>query len=106
MSKKKKTDDIYDLIAGALPENDEEVIQSNDENKEEPAKYNELHYCYAVVPRKDGEKYYDIYELAFDPSTGFSRINGVVDGSQMLPLAIVKAEQKLRALLVLGRRIE
>jgi len=103
VAKKKQADDLYDLIAGALPESNEESVKV--ETKEDnTSKYNTLSYSYGVVPSATRKKYYDIVEISFDLSTDYSRIIGIVGGADSLQVAIVKAEQKQRANLILKRR--
>jgi len=104
MSKKKQQiEDIYDLIAGALPE--DEVKEEPVKPKEEEVKYDKLNYVYAVV--KDGSGNANsakIVEISFDLATGYCKIERVVEENKALPVAIGKSEEYNRMMIALNRR--
>jgi hypothetical protein len=104
MSKKKQqTEDIYDLIAGALPE--DSVKEEPVESKEEGVKYNNLSYVYAVVKDVEGKiNSAKIVEISFDLSTGYSKIERVVEENRTLPVALNKCEEYNYMVLFLNRR--
>jgi hypothetical protein len=104
MSKKKQqTEDIYDLIAGALPEN--EVKEEPVKSKEEDVKYNNLSYVYAAVKDVEGRiNSSKIVEIAFDLATGYCKIERVVEENKTLPVALNKCEEYNYMVLFLNRR--
>ena len=106
MAKKKQAEDLYDLIAGALPTDDSQEESVVEESKKEgTTKYNKLSYAYGVVKEGSGRSgRYSVVEIAFDISTDFSKIERVLEVVDNINVAIGKAEQYNRSNLMLNRR--
>lgn len=104
MAKKKQTelDDLYEIITGALPEQQKEQEELKEEPKQAAPDSSEIRFAFGVSQVND-ERKYQIVKIAYDLNTGYASIVGVVDEADDKRVAIVRAENKLREYIILGR---
>lgn len=107
MAKKKtETDDLFDIISGSLSETEEVAPEATIEQVEEKVVTPKAELCYAFGITKDPNyKKYSIVTIEYDLDTGYSSIIEVEkDACDDVRVAIVKAENKQRQLLIMGRK--
>lgn len=104
MAKKKtETDDLFDIISGSLSETEEVAPEATVEKVEEKPKA-ELSYAFGITKDPNFKKY-SIVTIEYDLDTGYSSIIEVEkDACDDVRFAIVKAENKQRQLLIIGRK--
>jgi len=109
MAKKKtETDDLFDIISGSLSETEEVSVapEATAEKVEEKkvAPKAELSYAFGITKDPNFKKY-SIVTIEYDIDTGYSSIIDIEkDVCDDVRFAIVKAENKQRQLLIIGRK--
>lgn len=104
MAKKKtEIDDLYEIITGALPDQQKEQQEEvKEEAKQAAPDSSEIRFAFGVS-QVANERKYQIVKIAYDLNTGYASIVGVVDEADDKRVAIVRAENKLREYIILGR---